>query len=161
MTTPDTATATLARFDHAWEALDKTVKGLSPRELTDVRDPAGWSAKDHLMHVALWEQALLARVDGRPRYETLGLDASTEGSDDWDTLNAQIFARTRGRAAADVLQALETTHDTTRARLVAMIDGGPASESSPRSQALLSGLPDYIDHYDQHRGWIEELIAKA
>ena len=159
MTTPDTATATLARFDHAWEALDKTVKSLGPRELTDIRDPAGWSAKDHLMHLAVWEQALLAKIDGRARHEALGLDASTEGSDDWDTLNAEIFAHTRGHSVSDVLKALETTHDTTRARLIAMIDGGPSSESSPRSQALLTGLPDYIDHYEQHRGWIEELVA--
>ena len=55
MTTADVASTILARFDHAWDALDKTVQSLDTRALTDVRDPAGWSAKDHLMHLAVWE----------------------------------------------------------------------------------------------------------
>jgi DinB superfamily len=161
MTTPDTAAAALARFDHAWEALDKTVKTLDRRALTEVRDPAGWSAKDHLMHLALWEQALLARVDGRPRHEVLGLDASTEGSQDWDTLNAAIFARTRDEHLGDVLRTLQETHDTTRARLLTIVHGGAAAEKTDSARVLLEGLPDYIDHYDQHRGWIETLVAGA
>jgi hypothetical protein len=159
MTTPDTAAATLARFDHAWEALDKTVKTLGRRALTEIRDPAGWSAKDHLVHVALWEQALLATVDGRPRHEALGLDASTDGSEDWDTLNAAIFARTREHGVADVLRTLQETHDTTRGRLLTIVHGGPAAEATQSARALLDGLPGYIDHYDQHRGWIETLVA--
>jgi hypothetical protein len=161
MTTPDTAAATLARFDHAWEALDKTVKSLNRHALTEIRDPAGWAAKDHLMHVALWEQALLARTDSRPRHEVLGLDASTEGSQDWDTLNAAIFARTRNQGVADVLRTLQETHDTTRARLLTIVRGGAAAQSTDSARALLEGLPDYIDHNDQHRGWIETLVAGA
>jgi DinB superfamily len=162
MTTPDTAAATLARFDHAWEALDKTVKSLDRRALTEIRDPAGWSAKDHLMHLALWEQTLVAsKADGRPRHEVLGLDPSTDGSQDWDTLNAAIFARTRDASLADVLRTLQETHDTTRARLLTIAHGGAAAERTHSARALLEALPDYIDHYDQHRGWIETLVANA
>ena len=86
MTTQETAAAALARFDHAWNELDKFVKGLSDRELGEIRDPAGWAAKDHLLHVAVWEQALLAKLDGRLRHHALGLAASTDGSEDWDAL---------------------------------------------------------------------------
>ena len=159
MTTSDTASTTLARFDHAWDALDKTVKSLGPRELTEIRDPAGWSAKDHLMHLALWEQGLHAKVDGRPRHEALGLDPSTEGSEDWDTLNAAIFANTRHRSIADVLATLQNTHATTRTRLVSIAAAGPAAETDETAKALLTNLPTYIDHYDQHHGWIRDLIA--
>src|SRR5437868_6507343 len=123
MTTSDTASTTLARFDHAWDALDKTVKSLGTRELTEIRDPAGWAAKDHLMHLALWEQALHAKIDGRPRHEPLGLDASTNGSEDWDALNEAIFANTRHHALPDVVAALQKTHDMTRARLVGIASG--------------------------------------
>jgi hypothetical protein len=160
MTTSGTASTTLTRFDHAWDALDKTVKGLGVPELTEIRDPAGWSAKDHLMHLALWEQAMLAKVDGRPRHEALGLDPSTEGSEDWDALNAEIFANTRHRTLAEVLDALGDTHARTRTRLVALADGGPSAETDETASAFLSNLPTYIDHYDQHHGWIRELIAR-
>jgi hypothetical protein len=72
---PETAAETLARFDQRWAALEEMVTRLDEHTLTEVRDPAGWSAKDHLMHVAQWEQALLAKVDRRPRHEALGIDA--------------------------------------------------------------------------------------
>jgi hypothetical protein len=161
MTTPETASTTLARFDHAWDTLDKTVKGLAPRELTEIRDPAGWSAKDHLMHLALWEQALHAKVEGRPRHDVLGLDASTDGSDDWDVLNAAIFSRTRHQPLDDVLGTLRATHAATRSRLLAIVDGGPGAESAESARTLLTNLPTYIDHYDQHHGWICALVAGA
>ena len=157
MTPLDTAVAVLARFDRAFAELEDTVKSWSERELTDIRDPAGWSAKDHLMHVAVWEQALLAKLDGRPRHEALGIDEATDRSDD-DTINAAIFANTRHRSLREVLDALRSTHADTRSRLAALADGAPAPDT-PAASALLSDVPAYTDHYDQHRGWIRELIV--
>ena len=153
-----TAATTLAEFDAAWSRLDAAVKSLSPRELSDVRDPAGWAVKDHLIHVALWERALLAAVDGRPRHEALGIDAATDTSEDWDGINAQIFAATRHRALDDVLETLQSTHGTTRSRLaVAAASGHP----SPTDEKLLADAGGYIEHYDQHRGWILELVGRT
>jgi hypothetical protein len=157
MTTQENAAAALARFDHAWNELDKTVRGLSERELTEIRDPAGWASKDHLMHMAIWEQALLAKLDGRPRHHALGLAASTEGSEDWDALNAAIFAATRQRPLGEVLDALRGTHMTTRACLAAIAGG---ATDAPGADAFLGDVPGYADHYDQHRGWIGELVAR-
>jgi hypothetical protein len=147
MSTPETAVETLAKFDRTWAELDEMVQRLGEPALTEVRDPAGWSAKDHLMHVAQWEQALLAKVDGRPRHEALGIDAATDGTGDDDTINAAIFAATRHRSLKDVLRALRETHAATRARLGAAV-------------TLLSEVPGYADHYDQHHGWIRELVDK-
>jgi hypothetical protein len=147
MSTPETAAETLAKFDRTWAELDEMVERLGEPALTEVRDPAGWSAKDHLMHVAQWEQALLAKVDGRPRHEALGIDAATDRTGDDDTINAAIFAATRHRSLKDVLHALRETHAATRARLAAAV-------------MLLGEVPGYADHYDQHRGWIRELVDK-
>ena len=147
MSTPETAADTLTRFDQQWAALEQMVTRLDEQTLTDVRDPAGWSAKDHLMHIAQWEQAPLAKVDGRPRHEALGIDAATDRGGDDDTINAAIFAATRHRPLKDVLRTLRATHDATRARLVAAL-------------TLLAEVPGYTDHYDQHRGWIGDLVGK-
>jgi hypothetical protein len=146
MSTPDTAAETLAGFDRKWAALEEMVTRLDEHALTEVRDPAGWSAKDHLMHVAQWEQALLAKVDGRPRHQALGIDAATDRSGDDDTINAAIFAATRQRPLKEVLHTLRLTHDATRARLVAAL-------------TLLAEVPGYADHYEQHRGWIGDLVG--
>ena len=157
MTTHETAAAALARFDQAWGDLDKTVNGLTERQLTEIRDPAGWAAKDHLMHVAVWEQALLAKLDGRPRHHALGLAATTEGSEDWDALNAAIFSATRERPLPEVLDALRGTHMTTRACLAALAAG---AADAPTAGGFVADAPGYADHYDQHRGWIAELVGR-
>jgi hypothetical protein len=156
MTTHEAAATALVRFDHAWSELDKLTRGLTERQLTEVRDPAGWSAKDHLMHVAVWEQALLAKLDGRPRHHALGLDSSTEGSEDWDGLNAMIFAATRQRPLGEVLDAVRGTHLATRACLAAIASG--AGEAAT-AEGFVVEVPGYADHYDQHRGWIIDLVG--
>ena len=156
--TRDTAATALARFDAAWSTLDKTMQSLTDQELLQPKDPAGWAAKDHLIHVATWEQALLAKLDGRARHQALGLDPSTEGSEDWDGLNAQIFAATRHRTPGDVLDTLRKTHEKTRAEIAALAKGGSAS---PSADAFLSDVPGYAEHYEQHSGWIRELVGRA
>ena len=52
--TRDTAATALARFDHAWATLDKTVQGLSERELTEDRGDVG--------RVGVLEHPFVARV---------------------------------------------------------------------------------------------------
>jgi hypothetical protein len=155
MTTPDSPAAILTRFEGAFAALEQTLKRLDDRQLTEIRDPAGWAAKDHLIHVALWEQALLAKADGRARHEALGVDAATDAKG-WEAINAAIFVNTRHRSLPDVLDTLRRTHAETRARLAAAVErAGDAGAAS-----LLADTPDYVEHYDQHRGWIEELVGR-
>ena len=75
--TLQTTTDVVARIDQAWSELERTVKTLSEQALIGIRDRAGWAVKDHLIHLAAWEQALLAGLDGRPRHEALGIDETT------------------------------------------------------------------------------------
>ena len=156
-TTAETAATILWRFEHAWSDLDRTIKSLSERELTEIRDPAGWAVKDHLTHLATWDRALLAGLDGRPRHQALGLDPSSDGSDDWDALNAAIFAATRDRSVPEVLDAARATQATTRRHLMTLASGG----ATPGAEGFLNDAPGYVDHYDQHHGWIRELIGRA
>ena len=164
MTTRETAVATLAGFDHAWAELDEAVKALGEQALTEARDAAGWAAKDHLMHIAAWERALLAKLDGRPRHQALGIDAAADASGDDERINGAIFASTRARPLRDVLAALRDTHAATRARLVALVGsvaGPPSALDGEAAKTLLAEVPSYTEHYEQHHGWIRELVARA
>lgn len=164
-----TTTAVLARVDRAWAELEDTVRGLGPRELAEVRDPAGWAVKDHLIHLVAWERALLARLDRRPEHEALGIDEATAGLDDDDAVNAAIFARHRDRPLHDVLDTVRSAHAETRARLAALRDadvGRPIAELRPEAVDDRRPVAVWIEgntweHYTQHLGWIRELVGRA
>ena len=168
-TTPKTTAEVLSRLDRAWDALERTVSRLTPAQLVDVRDPAGWAVKDHLMHVAVWEDALLARLTGRPTHEALGLDEATLGQDE-DAENAALFERHRHRSLADVLDAVRASHRATRARLAALGDlaiagtvgdvlpPGGERDGNP-AVAWIAG--NTWEHYEQHHNWIRELVDRG
>jgi hypothetical protein len=45
----------------------------------------------------------------------------------------------------------------TRACLAALAAGGGGA---PSADGFLADVPGYADHYDQHRGWIAELVER-
>jgi hypothetical protein len=150
-TSQETSAELRHRVDQAWNELQRTVASLTPRELTEVRDPAGWAVKDHLIHIAAWEQAFLAGLDGRPRHEALGIDPADDRGDDFDAINAAIFARHRDRSLGDVQAAVEVSHREVRARLA-----GPAA----RRPAPGDVAGNTWEHYREHHGWIRELVGR-
>jgi hypothetical protein len=176
--TPKATAQVLSLVDQAWKALESTVARLRPAQLTDVRDPARWAVKDHLMHVAAREDALLARLTGRPTHEALGLDKATLAQDE-DTQNAAIFARHRDRPLAEVLDAVRTSHRATRARLAALGDravAGSVADSVPPSapRTARTGSSDRDEspaaawiarntweHYAAHHAWIRDLADRG
>jgi hypothetical protein len=167
--TPKTTAELLSLVDQSWTALEGAVTRLTPHQLTDVRDPAGWAVKDHLMHVAAWEDFLLARLTGRPPYEALGLDEATADLYE-DAQNAAIFALHRHRPLGDVLDAARASHRATRARLAALPDRAvagsvadvvpPGAERDERpAAAWIAG--NTWEHYAAHLGWIRELVDRG
>jgi uncharacterized damage-inducible protein DinB len=166
--TPKTTAELLSRVDRAWEALEGTVGRLTPAQLTDVRDPAGWAVKDHLMHVAAWEAAFLGRFTGKPVHEVLGLEESVLNQDE-DTQNAVLFERHRHRSLAEVLDTARANHRAARARLAALGDhavAGTVADILPPSSAGTSDPAaawiggNTWEHYDAHHNWIRELVER-
>jgi hypothetical protein len=166
---PKTTAELLSRVDRAWEALEDTVRRLTPAQLTDVHDPAGWAVKDHLMHLAAWEDAFLARLAGRPTHEALGLDEATLALDE-DAVNAKIFARHRHRPLAEVLDAVQASHRAARARLATFSDRAvagavtdllPPGAKSDRGPAAPWIGGNTWEHYEAHHGWIRALVGRG
>src|SRR5262245_13696549 len=148
MTPPETTTELLSTLDRTWDDLTHAVSTLDERDLAEPRDPAGWAAKDHLMHVAAWGEAFLAGLDGRPRHEALGIDERTDREGDDDAINAAIFARHRDRTPGEVVDALRATHSAVRARAAALED--------PDALARVPG--NTFEHYAEHLGYIRTLV---
>jgi uncharacterized damage-inducible protein DinB len=173
---PKTTAELLARVDRAWEALEGTVSRLTPAQLTEIRDAEGWTVKDHLMHVAVWEAAFLGRFAGRPIHEVLGLDEAILTQDE-DTVNAVLFERHRHRSLAEVLDTANANHRAARTRLAALADRAiagtvadilPGASGGAWAQSAYGGSDPAAawiggntwEHYDAHHGWIRALVER-
>ena len=110
-TPPHNKVDLLERVSGSWMALQQTIAGLSPEQLTQVRDHVGWSIQDHLLHLSLWEEALVAMVKGQPFYESFGLDRSRYAQiENADQLNAILHQRVRDSSWPDALDRCQRSH---------------------------------------------------
>jgi hypothetical protein len=158
----------LRRIDTSWSALDALVRGLGSDLLGGRKDREGWAVKDHLIHLAVWEDSVSALFQGRPRHDALGVDETTYASASTDEVNRQVFERTKDVPAATAKEWLAKSHAT----LMGLVRGAreadlarevrdlfPSAPSGERRRVLEIINENTAEHFDEHRGWIEELVA--
>jgi hypothetical protein len=157
----------LAAIDSSWVALNAGLDRLTEAEMTGVYDPAGWTIKDHLSHLAAWEQSAVYMLAGRPRHEALGIEESLYFSEDFDAMNEAIFQANRGRPLPEARANLRVVHESL---LVALARLDETALRQPYSHYLPDEADDdrpamdvvYVNsayHFAEHLGWIESLLA--
>jgi hypothetical protein len=110
---PRDKVAFLARVDRAWATLEALVEGAERQRLT-APDPGGWSAKDYLAHLSVWEGRLLAFLEGKTLRDYFGIDRAEVRAVGTDGLNARLHAQHRDRPLVDVLAGWRDTHAAAR-----------------------------------------------
>lgn len=176
MSTPDDPSspathrrALMADIQSGYDRLTAYLDTLDEAALTVPTDAAGWTANDHVMHLAAWAGSMIAVIDGQPRWEAIGVsrDVWTTIADGYDVINAAIQRRHAGRPSAEVRRAFDDTHRALVARVEALsIDDltRPYSHYQPWAVGRDEPLYGYIrgntvEHYDEHRGYIEVLVG--
>ncbi|MEQ8672174.1 MAG: DinB family protein [Aggregatilineales bacterium] len=53
--TPPTRADLLRQIQESWNELQTVVASLTEEQLTRSTDAAGWTVKDHLIHLSIWE----------------------------------------------------------------------------------------------------------
>jgi len=158
---------TLAQIDGSWQRLMDTIGTLNDEQLDGPTDAGGWTVKDHLIHLAVWEDGVDALLNGGTRYDAMGIAESMWRTYDWDVVNALIQTRTRDIPLNEALTRLRTGHE----KLVASISRLPDDRLYQPYIALDPGaagddrhLIDVIagntwEHYDEHEEWITTLVG--
>ncbi len=160
-----TAADVIAHVERSWHELDGLARGLDEEGLSLHRAPDGWAVKDHLVHVAAWEQWLIALFEGRDKLAAMGAEAAKRDVDD---INDVVFEKHRDDAAdaalkyfrgshAELLTALRklSTEDFERPYKTFFAPG----EESDEQPVLVAVAGNTYDHYDDHIRWIREQIA--
>lgn len=168
MKRPD-KTLLLKRYAAARADLHAFVNSLSEAQLTAAADAAGWTVKDHLAHLAAWQDGISALLKRKPRWEAMGLsDAVVANADDADAINATLQKTHRkwplktvlayvAEADGRFLRALEKLGTADLFKPYAHYARVPADEkSSEPVYGWLEGNSWY--HFNEHLPWMRQIV---
>lgn len=168
--TPDQHPTTMEElFAHLAAARGRLLAVVEPRTDAEVAavGPEGWSPKDHLAHLAVWEGWANGILTGQGKAETLGVPPALLESDGFDEMNEVIRARWADQTRAEVMTMLAAS----RQRLLTTLNGMTYDELMRPYAAYQPDSPDRTDpvaywvagnsyqHDDEHRPWIEGILA--
>ncbi len=158
----------LDRMQAGWDDLNTYVDSLTDQQLTGPTDAAGWTVKDHLIHLAVWEDSVFALLEGLARHDYAGVDQAIWESGDFDRINAVIQQRFRNMP----VDAMKRTHADVHTRLVRKIESlsdadlhRPYSYYQPTSthddEVIGWIIGNSYEHYDEHRPWIDAILGRS
>jgi hypothetical protein len=160
-----TKAALLSKIQASWDALNQFVNGLSDEQKSGFKDAAGWTVKDHIIHMAIWEDGLTALLAKQDRRAHMDIDEATWKSGD-DPINAVIQQRYKDLTWDAVQQKRQAIHDKLLSQINAMSEEtlhqaydeyNPVSSSKyPVYEYILSTT---YEHYGDHRPWMEAIAA--
>jgi hypothetical protein len=164
--TPLTKSQLLTKIQNGWDDLNRFLASLSDEQKTQPIDAAGWSVKDHMIHLAVWENGVVALLNKHDRVAQMGVDKETWDSDDDDRINAII----RKQHQSDSLEAVEQQRQTIHRQLIQQVDSmsdddlqRPMSDfdSQTKWNNTISGpiIGNTYMHYGDHMAWMEAIAA--
>jgi hypothetical protein len=158
----------LTRVEEGWNDFNAYLQTLSEKQLTTSTDAAGWTAKDHVMHLAVWEGGILAVMQGKSRREGMGIHEAMWKRWNVDEMNAVIQQQHQSLPYAEVLNTLQKNHEA----LVAKVQNASEDELDRWFRAYQpdtyydGSLSDRIlanttSHYAEHTPQIAAIVESS
>jgi hypothetical protein len=154
----------LNRIEAGWTAHQQFINSLTPQQITGARDEEGWNIKDHIVHIAIWEDGIDALLKSRSRAERMGITEALWNRGSINEINEVIQERFQSMPLENALKMARMAHG----RLVTTIRAlpydailWPYNRFVPNSDKTLPVVAWIIgstyEHYAMHRPWMEAL----
>ena len=154
----------LGKMQVGWRDLSAYLKTLTDEQMTTLHDAVGWSIKDHLVHLAVWEDGIAALLSKQSRLVAMHVDQATWESNDFDKSNAVIQQQFKDMPLSGVLSALQDAHERMMGQVQMLSDDDlkrPYRDWQPDSTSdnpiLGSILGNSCDHYAEHIPWMDAI----
>jgi hypothetical protein len=156
-----------ASINAAWNDLHSFLAQVTPGQASK-QDQAGWSVKDHVTHLAVWEDSVVILFRGGRRHEALGIEEAFYTAGNFDEINEIIRVRLEGTALEEAIRNLEGAHQQLMGHLKTLRDAdlnAKAREFFPQApanddRALASLICDITGrHFTEHLEWMRDLVG--
>lgn len=158
-------TELIEKIEKGWESFHAYLRTLKPEQLTIPTDTAGWTAKDHLAHLAVWEDGIFAMLNGRSRNEAMNVDATTWATRDFDKINAVIQHDYQGKSLEEVMTFFNDAHSRLFEKVKSMSEDelyqpyNTFTPESPNTDPVINWITgDTYEHYAEHQPWIKAIV---
>ena len=159
----------LREIEAGWQRLQAFINSYTEEQLTTPTDAAGWTAKDHLIHLAVWQGGMLAVMDKQSRREYMQISREDWATlaETYDVVNGAIQQRHKDMPLDAVCGELAARHREFLARIESMPAEDLQLPYSHYQSASKSTTPliDYLrgnsfGHYDEHIPWMRALMEE-
>jgi uncharacterized protein (TIGR03083 family) len=168
---PKTKAELLELIAQERSALEQVIAQLSEAQLTTPHPESGWSVKDHLAHIVMWERSITALLQYQPRWEAMGLDTATVRASSIDQTNDTLYRMHKDRPLSEVMAMFHDSHRHTLEVLNSLDDEAlfksyahyqPNEQRDDRDAPIINWIAgDTYAHYAEHRKWIGEQVGKG
>lgn len=154
----------LARIRRSWEEMNAYLGTLNMVEMTELTDAGGWTAKDHVANLVVWELGVVAMLDGKPRFIEMGLPEHWKNLH-YEEMNAIMHRQHKDRPYTEIMAEFRQVHSRLIAAVEKLSDADlqrPYHELQPDSDRddpiIETIISCTYDHYTEHRPWIEAIV---
>jgi hypothetical protein len=158
----------ISQIDAAWNEFITFLAGLTEQQMMDLYDDQGWNIRDHVTHLAAWEEIIGMLVQRKAQFEFLGVDSSQLPQKPIDEINAIFREYRQNLPIAAAIEVYRSCHQGLITSLQTLTDADldrPAGRFLPLfkpddSRAVVEIIHDNADrHIAEHMPWIQT-IAK-
>jgi len=154
----------LSKTQVSWDALNAYIATLSDEQVAQLTDAAGWTVKDHLVHLAVWEDGIWALLNKRDRPAEMDVDAETWKRWDFEEINGVIQWQHKDKSWVEVEQKRQASHKRFIEQIEATSEtdlNRPAKDfqanSTSNTPVIQIVVGDAFEHYDSHLPWIKAI----
>lgn len=158
----------LSRINAGWDEFQAFLATLSDEQLTVPTDAGGWTGKDHIIHIAVWEDGMEALLRKESRHGRMGISDAMWEKGDHDEVNATIQQHHKNKSLAEVRKIAAESHQRLLKTIASLSDDelnlpykhyAPAADREHPVYGWVIG--NTYEHYEEHTPWIAAIAEKA